>query len=203
MKMPASTLPTTSVLPIAPRSGLRAAGAAGAFAAGVEFGVGAGPLLKPVLLIRGHYNLHIYLLQGDCEGRPNCLWWPGFNQKGFTMNDSSKRLTRLSVIVGGVVAVIALIALLLTVMLSTSSAQDGNVSSGTTQQEAREETADAASCDYPKEWVGKDVDEAAVKKFAKSHRILGPNSAMTMDYRQDRINVETDDKGVVVRVFCG
>lgn len=59
-----------------------------------------------------------------------------------------------------------------------------------------------ASCDF-EAWVGKPVDEAAVKETGRVYRILKPDSMMTMDHSPDRINVVHDDKGVVTRVWCG
>lgn len=35
------------------------------------------------------------------------------------------------------------------------------------------------------------------------HRILGPNDVATMDYRPDRLNIMTDEAGVVTEVKCG
>jgi len=35
------------------------------------------------------------------------------------------------------------------------------------------------------------------------HRILGPNDAATMDYRPDRLNIMTDESGVIIEVKCG
>lgn len=37
----------------------------------------------------------------------------------------------------------------------------------------------------------------------KRLRVLGPNSAMTMDYSEDRVNIETDEQQKIVRVFVG
>ncbi|EKE44107.1 putative secreted protein [Oceaniovalibus guishaninsula JLT2003] len=34
-------------------------------------------------------------------------------------------------------------------------------------------------------------------------RVLRPDSAMTMDFRGERLNVQVDAAGDVVRVFCG
>lgn len=34
-------------------------------------------------------------------------------------------------------------------------------------------------------------------------RILPPGSAMTMDHRPDRLNVELDADGVITRIWCG
>lgn len=34
-------------------------------------------------------------------------------------------------------------------------------------------------------------------------RIIRPNSAVTMDYRAERLNVDVDANGMVTRVWCG
>ena len=65
---------------------------------------------------------------------------------------------------------------------------------------AREVFKDA-SCDF-EGWVGKPVDEAAIKELGRPYRILKPGDMMTMDHNPDRINVEHDN-GAVTRVFCG
>ncbi len=37
----------------------------------------------------------------------------------------------------------------------------------------------------------------------KKLRVIKPNQATTMDYREDRVNVEVDDKGLIIRVSIG
>ncbi|MHA6325110.1 I78 family peptidase inhibitor [Roseivivax sp. CAU 1753] len=37
----------------------------------------------------------------------------------------------------------------------------------------------------------------------RSVRVLAPDSMMTMDYRIDRLNVLTDDTGLVIEFRCG
>jgi len=59
-----------------------------------------------------------------------------------------------------------------------------------------------ASCDF-EAWVGKPVDEAAVKETGRVYRILKPDSMMTMDHSPERINVVHDNDGIVTRVWCG
>lgn len=34
-------------------------------------------------------------------------------------------------------------------------------------------------------------------------RIIPPNSAVTMDYNTERLNVDIDDRGRVTRIWCG
>lgn len=39
--------------------------------------------------------------------------------------------------------------------------------------------------------------------FSQPHRILGPDDAVTMDFRGERVNFGLDDSGTVVRIYCG
>lgn len=45
--------------------------------------------------------------------------------------------------------------------------------------------------------------QALQQSGAKSLRWIAPRSAITMDFRQDRLNIEYDDKMVITRVSCG
>ncbi len=38
---------------------------------------------------------------------------------------------------------------------------------------------------------------------ARDLRWIAPNGIVTMDFRQDRLNVHTDDKGRIARFTCG
>lgn len=44
---------------------------------------------------------------------------------------------------------------------------------------------------------------AAQYDFADGTRIIPPGTAVTMDYRSDRLNVETDEGGTITRIYCG
>lgn len=48
--------------------------------------------------------------------------------------------------------------------------------------------------------VGARLREAAGDKRI---RFIGPDDAVTMDYRPDRLNVETNATGKIVRIRCG
>ncbi|MFT5341663.1 MAG: hypothetical protein ACI9BH_000876 [Paracoccaceae bacterium] len=39
--------------------------------------------------------------------------------------------------------------------------------------------------------------------FHDSARIIPPNSAVTQDFRPDRMNVNLDEDGVIIRIWCG
>lgn len=45
--------------------------------------------------------------------------------------------------------------------------------------------------------------QVAEKSGAKGIRWISPGMAVTMDYREDRLNVFVSDKGVIQRVSCG
>ena len=122
------------------------------------------------------------------------------------MKDSSKRLVRLSVMTGTVIAVVALSVVLVTLFIASpaSHEQTGNLSAVQTQagDDASATIGNEAKCDYPKEWIGKKADEAAVKKQAKVYRILGPNSAATMDFNPARLNIDIDANGLIIGFHC-
>ena len=47
------------------------------------------------------------------------------------------------------------------------------------------------------------LDQAKVKAGAQTARVLGPHDMVTLEYRSDRLNLNTDDSGKVNRVNCG
>lgn len=120
-------------------------------------------------------------------------------------------------VVMGVTGIIILGGLILLLNIATPNAAEqpdtattveGNVG-GKTNVGAAVPTPDlgTSECDFG-EWVGKTSSEAeaAAKATGRPYRILPPGTAMTMDYRADRINVETSGKdasATVVKVFCG
>lgn len=59
------------------------------------------------------------------------------------------------------------------------------------------------SCGNYDSWVGKKVDERAVKATGKPYRILRPNTPVTEDYSPQRINVIVNDRDIVIEVKCG
>lgn len=60
----------------------------------------------------------------------------------------------------------------------------------------------AAACSFP-QWVGKPIDETAVRRLGRPYRIVPPDAAVTMDHVPERINLHTDAKGIVTKVRCG
>ncbi|HSD15725.1 MAG TPA: I78 family peptidase inhibitor [Thermomonas sp.] len=57
-------------------------------------------------------------------------------------------------------------------------------------------------------WVGKPASDANVQAAfkasgAKTMRSLKPGQAVTMDYREDRVNIAQDASGTIERISCG
>lgn len=47
------------------------------------------------------------------------------------------------------------------------------------------------------------VEKARLASGSKTVRVIRPGTAVTMDFREDRLNVDLDEKDVVTRVHCG
>jgi len=47
------------------------------------------------------------------------------------------------------------------------------------------------------------LEQARVKAGAQTARVLGPNDMVTLEYRSDRLNLNTDQAATVNRVNCG
>lgn len=56
---------------------------------------------------------------------------------------------------------------------------------------------------YP-EWTGQHVDTIDLSVLGdRPHRVLKPDSMMTMDYLPDRLNIKTDETGIIITTDCG
>ena len=72
-----------------------------------------------------------------------------------------------------------------------------------------ESPATAGGCDAAKvqDLIGKPAasSRGAAQRGsgARTMRVYETGSPVTMDYRMDRLNIETDDKGLIVRLSCG
>lgn len=47
------------------------------------------------------------------------------------------------------------------------------------------------------------LEQARVKSGSLMARVLGPHDAVTMDYRSERLNLNADETGKIVRATCG
>jgi hypothetical protein len=62
---------------------------------------------------------------------------------------------------------------------------------------------DACGAAELQDLVGQPQGVASAITFAVPVRIIQPNSAVTMDLREDRLNVEVGADGNIARIFCG
>lgn len=69
---------------------------------------------------------------------------------------------------------------------------------------AMSECGDAKATDMiGKPWTEAMSAPTLKRTGARSLRVIAPGDAVTMDYRPDRLNIETDAEGRVVRLKCG
>ena len=78
------------------------------------------------------------------------------------------------------------------------------------QPAADEATASTGTCNAEpaQSYVGKPATDANIEAAfkasgAKTMRSIKPGQAVTMDYREDRVNVSQDASGNIERVSCG
>jgi hypothetical protein len=65
-------------------------------------------------------------------------------------------------------------------------------------------TMETPSCEVYLEWTGKNVEDIDLSILDdRPHRILPPDSAMTMDYIPDRLNIHTTEDGIILQQDCG
>uniref|UniRef100_A0A7C1WUE6 Peptidase inhibitor I78 family protein n=1 Tax=Pseudomonas graminis TaxID=158627 RepID=A0A7C1WUE6_9PSED len=104
----------------------------------------------------------------------------------------------------GLVLAAALLAGCSSMSQSSSQPEDGVASSPASSVDGYAR-CDAAAVQFA---VGKPasaalLDQAKVKAGAQTARVLGPHDMVTLEYRSDRLNLNTDDSGKVNRVDCG
>ena len=62
---------------------------------------------------------------------------------------------------------------------------------------------DACGASAYSDRVGTDYRQYDFSAPDRPVRILGPDTAMTMDYRIERLNVDIDKSGRITRIWCG
>lgn len=104
---------------------------------------------------------------------------------------------------------LAPLALVFTAALMAGCSSTSESSGGATQVSAPVDSGhsrcDASAAQFT---VGKPSspalrEQAKVKAGAQTARALGPNDMVTLEYRSDRLNLNTDQAGIVTRVNCG
>lgn len=87
----------------------------------------------------------------------------------------------------------------------SSSQPEEGVASSSASSASGYARCDAAAVQFA---VGKPasaalLDQAKAKAGAQTARVLGPHDVVTLEYRSDRLNLNTDDSGTVTRANCG
>jgi hypothetical protein len=60
------------------------------------------------------------------------------------------------------------------------------------------------SCETYVEWTGQNIDDIDLSVLGdRRHRVLKPDSMMTMDYLPERLNIRTTQDGIIVTQSCG
>lgn len=69
-------------------------------------------------------------------------------------------------------------------------------------------SAGTCNAEAAQAWIGKPASEANIEAAfkasgARTVRSLKPGQAMTMDYREDRVNILQDASGNIEKISCG
>jgi hypothetical protein len=64
------------------------------------------------------------------------------------------------------------------------------------------QTGGTCPADAHQDWVGQSLSSVS-GDMPEGARLLLPGAMATMDYREDRMNVEVDASDTVTRVYCG
>lgn len=97
------------------------------------------------------------------------------------------------------------LVLLAAVLAGCSTSESSKPAESTVATESGYSRCDAAAAQFA---VGKPasaalLEQARVKAGAQTARVLGPNDMVTLEYRSDRLNMNTDQGATVSRVNCG
>jgi hypothetical protein len=87
----------------------------------------------------------------------------------------------------------------------SSTSESSKAAEGTTATESGYSRCDATAAQFA---LGKPasaalLEQARVKAGAQTARLLGPHDMVTLEYRSDRLNLNTDQAATVNRVNCG
>lgn len=87
-------------------------------------------------------------------------------------------------------------ALALTITVSACTPSDGTLPNPVPP------SADACGANGLQYLLGQKAAVLAALSLPEGTRIIAPGTAVTMDYRPDRLNIELDDKDRIIRVHC-
>lgn len=71
-------------------------------------------------------------------------------------------------------------------------------------QDLNETNMATPTCQTYVEWTGKNINEIDLSVLGdRPHRIIKPDSMVTMDYIPDRLNINVTDKDIILTQECG
>ncbi len=75
----------------------------------------------------------------------------------------------------------------------------------TTQRDSDQARADGPTCiaDQLQDHVGQPISALDHNSLPQPMRVIGPGTAVTMDYRIERLNIEHDQSEIIQRIYCG
>lgn len=82
----------------------------------------------------------------------------------------------------------------------TTPAPVGGIAPPPASGSCNAEAARAAIGQAPTDAV---VEQARVASGSRSVRVIHPGMAVTMDYREDRLNIDVNERGAIVGLRCG
>jgi hypothetical protein len=88
---------------------------------------------------------------------------------------------------------------------SSTSESSAQPSEGSATSDTSHSRCDAAAAQFA---AGKPaspalLEQARIKAGAQTARVLGPNDMVTLEYRSERLNLNTDQAGTINRINCG
>ncbi|MEQ7920305.1 I78 family peptidase inhibitor [Xanthomonas sp. WHRI 1810A] len=88
---------------------------------------------------------------------------------------------------------------------SSPSASSGDTGQQATTSEGIPSRCDATAAQFAMGKMASPalLEQARTKAGAQTARTLGPNDMVTLEYRSERLNLNTDQAGNVTRVNCG
>ncbi len=65
------------------------------------------------------------------------------------------------------------------------------------------ETPEICAAQEFRHLVGQSLDRLDIRTLPQPYRIIGPDMAVTLDYRPERLNVTHDAKRIIESIACG
>jgi hypothetical protein len=144
-----------------------------------------------------------------------------FKKAGNKMNKTKKKRLTLQIIAAAIIPTLIVMSVLVFVILTTTASSgpgagkhDNHDNKDTAIEHVMKDTYKGVKqeryfnkkkqpdCSFPEEWIGAEVDEESIKSMGREYRIILPDTAVTEDYRPDRLNIYIKEDRTVTEVRC-